>query len=67
MGLDPATTAVIEDSGAGIKAGKAAGAKVIAVPNPSTHPGTEILGLADAQIASLHELVGALADLGVRP
>ncbi len=40
MGLDPATTAVIEDSGAGIKAGKAAGAKVIAVPNPSTHPGT---------------------------
>ncbi len=63
MGLDPATTAVVEDSGAGIKAGKAAGAKVVAIPNPSTDPGPEVLSLADARIASLHELIEALADL----
>jgi HAD superfamily hydrolase (TIGR01509 family) len=60
MDLDPAATAVVEDSGAGIEAGKAAGAKVIAVPNPHTDPGPEILGLADACVGSLHELPAAL-------
>ncbi len=64
MGLDPTTTAVVEDSGAGIKSGKAAGARVVAVPNPSTDPGTDVLGLADTRIASLRELVGALVGLG---
>jgi HAD superfamily hydrolase (TIGR01509 family) len=60
MELDPAATAVVEDSGAGIEAGKAAGAKVIAVPNPHTDPGPEVLGLADACIGSLHELCATL-------
>jgi HAD superfamily hydrolase (TIGR01509 family) len=64
MDLDAATTAVVEDSGGGIKSGKAAGTKVIAVPNPSTDPGPDVLGLADIRLASLHELVGALASLG---
>jgi len=66
MGLAPMTTAVVEDSGAGIKSGKAAGASVVAVPNPSTDPGSDVLGLADTRIASLHELVGALDDLDRR-
>ena len=64
MDLDPAATAVIEDSGAGIRSGKAAGARVVAVPNPSTDPGPDVLGLADTRIVSLHELVGALDRLG---
>ena len=64
MGLDPTITAVVEDSGAGIRSGKAAGARVVAVPNPSTDPGPDVLDLADARIASLHELVGALVGLG---
>ncbi len=64
MGLDPAATAVIEDSGAGIKSGRAAGARVVAVPNPSTHPGPDVLSLADTRIASLRELMGALDRLG---
>ena len=63
MGLDPTTTAVVEDSGGGIKSGVAAGTRVIAVPNPSTDPGPDVLGLADTRIASLRDLFGALADL----
>lgn len=64
MDLDPASTAVVEDSGAGIKSGRAAGARVVAVPNPSTDPGAEVLGLADARISSLRELVAVLPGLG---
>ena len=64
MALDPAATAVIEDSGAGIRSGKAAGARVVAVPNPSTDPGPDVLSLADTRIASLTELMGALDRLG---
>lgn len=64
MGLDPATTAVVEDSGAGIRSGKAAGAKVVAVPNPSTDPGPDVLGLADTRTASLRDLLGVLVGLG---
>lgn len=63
MGLDAASSAVVEDSGAGIKSGKAAGTRVVAVPNPSTDPGPEVLALADARIGSLHELADTLADL----
>jgi HAD superfamily hydrolase (TIGR01509 family) len=63
MDLDAATTAVVEDSGAGIKSGKAAGAVVVAVPNPSTDPGPEVLALADTRIASLSELAGVLANV----
>jgi len=64
MGLDPSTTAVVEDSGAGIRSGKAAGTRVIAVPNPNTDPGPDVLDLADTRIVSLSELTGALVGLG---
>ena len=63
MGLDPATTAVVEDSGAGIKSGRAAGARVVAIPNRHTNPGPDVLALADISIDTLHELPGALAGL----
>jgi len=63
MGLDPSTTAVVEDSGAGIKAGRAAGAAVVAVPNQHTHPGAEVLALADVCIDSLDDLIAALERL----
>ncbi len=64
MELDPRTTAVVEDSGAGIKSGKAAGTKVVAVPNKHTNPGPDVLELADTRIGTLHELTGALAEIG---
>ena len=60
MQLDPGTTAVVEDSGAGIKSGKAAGTIVIAVPNQHTNPGSDVLALAEACISTLHELPGVL-------
>jgi HAD superfamily hydrolase (TIGR01509 family) len=67
LGVDPGASAVVEDSGAGIRAGKAAGAVVIAVPNPHTHPGAEVLALADATLDTLHELADRLARMGARP
>lgn len=63
MRLEASTTAVVEDSGAGIRSGRAAGAKVVAVPNVHTNPGLEVLALADVRIATLHELHAALAEL----
>lgn len=63
MGLEPDLTAVVEDSGAGIQAGRAAGARVVAVPNPTTDPGPEVLALADATLDSLRELEDALERL----
>lgn len=64
MGLDPASTAVVEDSGAGIRSARAAGARVVAVPDPNTDPGPDALDLAAARIDSLRDLVAALVALG---
>jgi HAD superfamily hydrolase (TIGR01509 family) len=63
MGLDPTTTAVVEDSGAGIQSARAAGARVVAVPHPNTDPGPRVLDLAAARIDSLRDLVAALVAL----
>jgi HAD superfamily hydrolase (TIGR01509 family) len=56
MDLSPETTAVVEDSPAGILAGKAAGARVVAVLRGYTPPDDPAVRDADARIASLHEL-----------
>lgn len=64
MKLDPATTAVVEDSAAGIRSARAAGTRVVAVPDPNTDPGPDVLGLAAARIDSLRDLVAALVALG---
>jgi beta-phosphoglucomutase-like phosphatase (HAD superfamily) len=63
MGVDAATTMVVEDSGGGILAGKAAGAKVVAVPNPEMMPASEALRQADAVIDSLFSLGRAVEEL----
>jgi len=67
MGLDPGATAVIEDSGAGIRSGKAAGTWVVAVPNAHTNPGPDVLALADARIVTLSELTDVLKEIGREP
>lgn len=64
MGVDPRATVVVEDSGAGIRSGKAAGTRVVAVPNRHTDPGAEVLALADTRIDTLHALPDLLTDLG---
>jgi HAD superfamily hydrolase (TIGR01509 family) len=54
--VEPSRALVLEDSGAGIRAGKAAGCFVVAVPNPETNPGPATLALADLILPSLDEI-----------
>jgi HAD superfamily hydrolase (TIGR01509 family) len=54
--VDPGRAAAVEDSHAGIRAAKAAGMRVIAIPNRSFPPGEEALEAADVVLASLNEL-----------
>jgi beta-phosphoglucomutase-like phosphatase (HAD superfamily) len=48
--------AAIEDSASGIRSAKAAGMRVIAIPNPHFPPPDDVLAQADARLESLAEL-----------
>ncbi|MGH2997068.1 MAG: HAD family hydrolase, partial [Gaiellaceae bacterium] len=63
LGADPARCAAIEDSHNGILAAKAAGMRVVAIPNPRYPPGEEALADADLVLQS----VGALDPAAVDP
>ena len=56
LGVDAALCAAIEDSHGGIRSAKAAGMRVVAIPNPTYPPGADALALADVRLASLQEL-----------
>jgi HAD superfamily hydrolase (TIGR01509 family) len=56
LGVPPARCAAVEDSRNGIRSAKAAGMKVIAIPNPHFPPGQDSLALADVTLGSLAEL-----------
>ena len=56
LGVDPAACAAVEDSHSGIRSAKAAGMRVIAIPNPSYPPDDEALAQADVVLGSLAEL-----------
>jgi HAD superfamily hydrolase (TIGR01509 family) len=56
LGVRPQDTAAIEDSGAGIRSAKAAGMRVIAIPNAHFPPPEDVLEQADARLGSLAEL-----------
>jgi HAD superfamily hydrolase (TIGR01509 family) len=60
LGVDPTRAAAVEDSHGGIRAAKAAGMRVIAIPNPSYPPDEESLAQADVTIRSLDELTPEL-------
>jgi len=61
LGVDPTRCAAVEDSHAGIRSAKAAGMRVVAIPNAAYPPDEEALELADAVVRSLDELtVGVL-------
>jgi HAD superfamily hydrolase (TIGR01509 family) len=53
---DPAESVAVEDSENGIRAAKAAGMRVVAVPNPHYPPAPGALSEADDVLTSLHEL-----------
>ncbi len=56
LGVEPEHCVCLEDSGNGIVAGKAAGMKVIAVPDDRFPPAAEKLGQADTILSSLQDL-----------
>jgi HAD superfamily hydrolase (TIGR01509 family) len=62
LGVDPTRCAAVEDSHGGIRSAKAAGMRVIALPNPSYPPDEEALTQADIVIRSLEELTPELVD-----
>jgi HAD superfamily hydrolase (TIGR01509 family) len=60
LGADPRRCAAVEDSHAGIRAAKAAGMRVVAIPNSGYPPDDEALAAADVVLGSLAELDAAL-------
>jgi HAD superfamily hydrolase (TIGR01509 family) len=53
LGVEPTRCAAVEDSHGGIRSAKAAGMRVIAIPNPSYPPDEESLAQADVTLDSL--------------
>jgi HAD superfamily hydrolase (TIGR01509 family) len=62
LSVHPADAAGIEDSNNGILAARAAGLRVIAIPNHEFPPGDEALDAADEVLASLDELTPAVIE-----
>jgi HAD superfamily hydrolase (TIGR01509 family) len=63
LGVDPADCTAIEDSHNGILSAKAAGMRVIAIPNPRYPPSADALAAADAVLASINELTPATVEV----
>jgi HAD superfamily hydrolase (TIGR01509 family) len=62
LGVDPACAAAIEDAHNGILSAKAAGMRVIAIPNRHFPPGDEALAQADVVLGSLAELTAEAVE-----
>jgi HAD superfamily hydrolase (TIGR01509 family) len=62
LGSDPKKTAAIEDSHNGIMSAKAAGMRVIAIPNERFPPEEEALAEADVVLGSISELTPAVVE-----
>ena len=62
LGVDAAGCAAIEDSHNGIRSAKAAGMRVIAIPNPSYPPDPAALAEADVVLASIRELTPEVVE-----
>jgi HAD superfamily hydrolase (TIGR01509 family) len=56
LGVAPEHAAAVEDSHAGIRSAKAAGMRVVAIPNPSYPPDEAALAEADVVLDSISEL-----------
>ena len=56
LGVAPEACAAVEDSHSGIASAKAAGMRVIAIPNACYPPGEEALDLANVTLESLEQL-----------
>ena len=56
LGVDPSRCVAVEDSENGIRSAKAAGMRVVAIPNQHFPPDAEALAQADAVLGSVAEL-----------
>jgi HAD superfamily hydrolase (TIGR01509 family) len=56
LAIEPRDCAAVEDSHGGIRSAKAAGMRVVAIPNPTYPPDDEALALADVTLRSLDDL-----------
>ena len=59
LGVEPARCAAVEDSENGIRSAKAAGMRVLAIPNPHFPPPAQVVALADVVLAAVAELTPA--------
>ena len=59
LGTEPSCCTAVEDSHGGIRSAKAAGMRVLAIPNPTYPPDEESLAQADVVLRSLAELTPA--------
>jgi HAD superfamily hydrolase (TIGR01509 family) len=62
LGRDSVDCGAIEDSEKGILSARAAGMRVVAIPNPDFPPGDEALAAADVVLESLDELTPEVVD-----
>jgi HAD superfamily hydrolase (TIGR01509 family) len=68
LGVAPERVVAVEDSAAGIRSAKAAGTRVIAIPNRHFPPPDDVLGLADVVLDSLADLtLDAVESASSRP
>ena len=68
LGVRPQDAAAVEDSASGIRSAKAAGMRVIAIPNPHFPPPPEVLAEADLVLDSLAGLTpDAVESASSRP
>jgi len=66
LGAEPGNTAAVEDSPNGILSAKAAGMRVVAIPNSRYPPDEEALGTADVVLGSIGELTPDAVDEDAR-
>ena len=62
LAVEAASCAAVEDSHSGIRSAKAAGMRVVAIPNASFPPEAEALAEADVVLQSLDELVPSVVE-----
>ena len=67
LGVDPTHAAAVEDSNNGILSAKAAGMRVVAIPNRHFPPGEDALAQADVVLDSLEELTPEAVGPELRP
>jgi HAD superfamily hydrolase (TIGR01509 family) len=62
LGVAPEKCAAIEDSHAGIRSAKAAGMRIVAIPNPHYPPDAAALAAADAALTSIDQLTPTIIE-----